>query len=228
MWARRPGPARPRAIVWLGAGVFAPQSRKPAGEGLTHVPHHLEAAWHVVEALGHVGADPAQNAAAVRAAADAGINNLLARQVVGERPSCGLGGLFAGCPEHLGNSREGSNPLCMILIERLNRQFELLDGALDLLRRAAKLRPLEPGKLEPKLLDLGTRRNRILHQLADNALERIDVIRQRGRIDRHEAAFPPRAKASDNLGRPFLLAGVPRPRRGHAKRPVTDQPRRCP
>src|ERR1700747_39447 len=70
---------------------------KPAGEGLTNVPHHFEAAWPGIEALGHVGADPAQSTTAVRTIAGAGMDNLLARQVFGQRPACWLGGLVACC-----------------------------------------------------------------------------------------------------------------------------------
>src|SRR6185437_1177432 len=77
----------------------------------------------------------------------------------------------------------------MVLIKRLNRQLELRDGAVDPLRRAAKLRAPKPGKLEAELLDLGTRRDSIPRQLANDAFERIDIIRQNGRIDRHESAL---------------------------------------
>ena len=173
---------------------------KAAGEGLTNVTDDLEAAWHVVEGLGHVGADPAQSAAAVRTAAGAGMDNLLARQMFGQRSSRRLGGLFACCLDRCGHSRNGRDPLRMVLIERLDRQLELLDGALDLLRRAAKLGALEPGKLEPKLLDLGPRRNRIPRQFADDALERINVIGQSGRIDRHATALAVLTAASPHNG----------------------------
>ena len=169
---------------------------KAAGERLAHVTHHLEAAWHVVEGLGHVGADPPQSTAAVRTAAGGGMDNLLARQVFGQRPSCRLDGLFDCRPEHLGDSGDSCDPLRMVLIQRLNRQLELLNGAIDSLRGATKLSALEPGKLESKLLDLGTRRNRIPRQFADDALERINVIRQSGRIDRHATALAGPSAAS--------------------------------
>lgn len=73
----------------------------------------------------------------------------------------------------------------------------------DLLRRAAKLGPLEPVKLEAKLLDLGTRRNRVPRQLTDDALERINVIRQSGRIDLRTKGFSRVTAASTCELRPF-------------------------
>jgi hypothetical protein len=103
---------------------------KPAGEGLTHVTDNLEAAWHVVESLGHVGADPAQCAATVRTAAGAGMDDLLPRQMFGQRSSRRLGGWFACCLDQLGQGRVGRDSLRMVLIKRLNRQFELLGVTL--------------------------------------------------------------------------------------------------
>ena len=58
------------------------------------------------------------------------MDNLLARQMVGQRPPCWFGGLFACCPEQLDNNGDSRDPLRMVLIKRLNGQFELLDVRL--------------------------------------------------------------------------------------------------
>ena len=60
----------------------------------------------------------------------------------GQWPACRLGTLFACRLEHLGPSGDSRDPLRMVLIKRLNRQFELLDGAIDSLGGATKLRAL--------------------------------------------------------------------------------------
>jgi len=149
------------------------------------VADDLEAPWHIIEGLGHVGADPAQSTAAVRTAARGWVDYLLAGQMIRQRTPRRLGVLLAGGVDYLNNSRDGCDPLGVILLKRLDREFELLDGSIDLLRRLAELGALKAGKLEAQLLDLGPRRNRILRHLADDALERINVIGQSGRIDRH-------------------------------------------
>ena len=59
----------------------------PTGQLLAHVPDHLEAARHVIEGLGHVLADPAQGAAAMRAGAGGRVTHLFARQMIGQWPA---------------------------------------------------------------------------------------------------------------------------------------------
>ena len=49
MWARRPGPAAHEQSYGSAPALYNGLA-KAAGEGLAHVTHHLEAAWHVVEA----------------------------------------------------------------------------------------------------------------------------------------------------------------------------------
>jgi len=55
----------------------------PARQLLAHMPDHLEAAGHVIEGLGHLFADPAQGAAAMRAGAGGRVPHLFARQMLG-------------------------------------------------------------------------------------------------------------------------------------------------
>jgi len=63
----------------MGRGGLHHGLAGPAGEGLAHVAHHLEAAWPVIEALLHVLAYPAQATAAGWAGVRAGMSDGLAR-----------------------------------------------------------------------------------------------------------------------------------------------------
>jgi hypothetical protein len=153
-----------------------------AGEGLAHVPHHLEAARHVIEALRHVLADPAQATAAGRAGAGAGMSDGLARQMIGQgaapRPSaCRL--------DRLGDDRSRREALGLVDLQGLDGEFELLDAGLQLLGRDAELRPLQPGEFAAELLDQRVGMNGVPRHADDHAFERIHVIRQRGMIDSH-------------------------------------------
>src|ERR1700722_13080403 len=87
------------------------------------------------------------------------------------------------------NSRDGFHPLGVIFLKRLNRELELLDGSVDLLRRLAKLAPLKAAKLEAQPLDLSPCENRIPRHRTNDAFECTNVIRQIGRIDRHQSAL---------------------------------------
>src|SRR6202453_4229335 len=115
----------------------------PTREGLANMTDDLEATRHIVEGLGHIGADPAQSAAASRTAARCRVNNLLAGQMVRQRTPRRFS---ACCVDGTDNSRDGLHPLGVIFLTRLNRELELLDGLVDLLRRLAKLGTLEAGK----------------------------------------------------------------------------------
>ena len=55
----------------------------PAGELVADVTDDLEAAWHIVQRLGHVCADLAQRAAAARAGARRRMNHLFTGQMLG-------------------------------------------------------------------------------------------------------------------------------------------------
>ena len=90
------------------------------------MPHHLEAARHVIERLGHVLADPAQLATARRAGAGAGMDERLARQVIGQRPPYWL---LARGLDRLHHDRNGGQPLGLVDLQRLDGEFELLDAA---------------------------------------------------------------------------------------------------
>jgi hypothetical protein len=152
IWARRPALARPRAIRRRrGDHGIAGAARQL----LADVADHLEPAWYIIERLGDVVADPAQGAAAAWAGVRRGMNPILARQVVGQRPTRWLrvvDGRVDRCPD---DWRGGSKPLRLIGFQRRDCQLELIGFALQLLRGAAELGPPIAGQLEAQLGDLG-------------------------------------------------------------------------
>jgi hypothetical protein len=153
----------------------------------------LEAAWNVIEGFGHIGADLAQDAAASRTGACSRMDNLLALQMFCWRAPYWLGVLLGSSRDHLGDRRDRRDALSVVFFQCLDGQFELRNRALNPLRGLTELGAPEASKLESKLLDLGARRYRVPRHLADDALERTDIIRQGGRIDRHSclmAAMP--------------------------------------
>ncbi len=92
----------------------------PAGEGLADVPHDLEAARHIVEGLGDVGADPAQSTAALRAGTCHRVDDLLARQMVRQRPACRLDLLDLGL-DHRCHGRDRGHSLGVVRLQRFDR-----------------------------------------------------------------------------------------------------------
>lgn len=120
----------------------------PAGELWPDVPDHLEARWHVFEHLGHVLAERAQIAAALRAGAGGGVHHLLARQMFGQRPARRL----ARCPgaggaDHLqpgGGRLLGGRAPRLGRLEVLELQLELGDLPAQPLRRLAELLAPQP------------------------------------------------------------------------------------
>jgi len=94
--------------------------------------------------------------------------------------------LLGSSRDHFGDRRDRRDALSVVFFQCLDGQFELCSRALNLLRRLTELGAPEASKLESKLLDLGARRYSVPRHLADDALERINIIRQGGgRIDRH-------------------------------------------
>ncbi len=176
----RTGP--PAGHRMVGGRRLDHQLASAAGERLAHVAHDLEPAWHIVEALGHVLADPAQAPAAGRAGAGTGMDHALARQVRRQVPPSrsGSGGL-----PRLGDDRRAGQALGLVDLQRLDGQFELLEARAELLGRGAEARPLQPGELAAQLLDEGAGMNGLARQADDQALERVDVVGQRGRIESH-------------------------------------------
>jgi hypothetical protein len=166
----------------MGRGRLDHALAGPAGEGLAHVPHHLEAARNVVERLGHVLADPTQATAAGRAGAGTGMDDRLARQVIRQGPP---GRLRPRDLDRLGHNRSRGQALGFVDLQRLDGEFELLDPAAQLLGRGTELGPLEAGKFEAQLLDQGVGLHGILSHADDHPLQRRDVIRQGGRIESH-------------------------------------------
>ncbi len=111
-----------------------------AGERLADVTHDLEPAWHVVEALGDVLADPAQAPAAGRAGAGTGVDHALARQVGRQVPP---GGLEPWGLPRLGDDRRAGQALGLVDLQCLDGQFELLEARAELLGRGAEPCPLQ-------------------------------------------------------------------------------------
>src|SRR3974377_2016032 len=105
--------------------------------------------------------------------------------MLGQRAPRWLGAALCGGLNRLGNCPGGGQGLGGVLLPRFDCELKLLDRALILLGRAAKLSAFEPSKLEAKLRDLGTGNSCIARHLANHAPERIDIIRQCCRINRH-------------------------------------------
>src|SRR6185503_4795456 len=83
-------------------------------------------------------------------------------------------------------SRRTARPLFFaILFERLDRELELGNGLLQLLRGSPKLRPLQARELEAQLLDLDLRGHHLLHHGRDDALQRVDIVGKVLGLDRH-------------------------------------------
>ena len=142
----------------------------------------LEATRHIVEGLGHIGADPAQSASAVRTAARCRVNNLLAGQMVRQQTPRRFSACFI---DGTGNRRDSRHPLGVVFLKGLDRKLELLDGSIDFLRRSTKLGALQAGKLEAQPLDLSPCQNRIPRHRANDAFERTNV-KSVGSIDTNQ------------------------------------------
>ena len=119
------------------------------------VAHDLEVGRYVFEQLADVLAQHAQlRAAAARAGVGCGMAHRLTRQVLGQPlPAAGPGGprqWLAGRPD-----RDGSRPgQGLPLLELADQQLELLDGLVELLRRAAEPGPAQHRQLGLELLDM--------------------------------------------------------------------------
>ncbi len=125
----------------------------PAGQFRPLMPDHPERTRHVVEDLGHVGAERAQRAAAGRADAGGGMRDHRARQRLRQRPT--------GRPGRLLRRRFGRRSgaarrrrVGQQFVDIGEGQFELLDPLAQLLRRAAEGHAQGAGEPGPQRLDL--------------------------------------------------------------------------
>jgi len=120
---------------------------------------HLEAGGHILEPLALVLPHPAEHrAAAARTGAGRLVGDRLARQMRRQRLAHRLLALARpglGLPGGIGGSGAGV-ALGLLLLKRADQQLELLDVAVELLRRPAK--PRTPQHGQPHLQLLGVQR----------------------------------------------------------------------
>ena len=129
---------------------------------------HLEPRRHVLEHLAHVLAEDLQLAAALGAVARRLMDLLLARQVLGQRPAHRLHALDpGGC---------GARQCRFARLEILERELELGDLRIELLRGAPELHPSQARQLQLQLLDLEIPRQQQRPLLAHQALQAVDII----------------------------------------------------
>ncbi len=110
-----------------------------------NVPDHPEARGHILQHLRAVLAQAAQGTATSRAAAGGLVDDLLARQVVRQRPTC--------WPANNSILRSCCGARRRALLGVLQLQLQLGDLAFDLLRRSAELLPPQPRQLRLQSLD---------------------------------------------------------------------------
>jgi hypothetical protein len=148
----------------------------PARPFLADMPHHLEAARHVIERLSDLFANPAQRAAASRAHARRGMYHVLAWEVFRQGMPCRLLSLNRRLDHCSDDRRGGRDPLGLVALQCFDRQLELLGLARQLLRGAAELGAPVARQLEAQLGDLGLRRDGILGHRRDDRLQRFRLI----------------------------------------------------
>ena len=115
------------------------------------------------------------------------MHDLLTRQLGRQRTTHGLGGRLNGWGDH------GRRSCGLARLQILERELELGDLRVELLGGSSELLALQPGQLKAQLLDdelhleeLGPGRDERALLLADEALEALDIVRQRVRF-RHAA-----------------------------------------
>jgi len=196
----------------------------PARQLLADMPDYLEAAGHVIERLGDVLADPAQRAAAARAGARGGMRHVLARKMIRQRAPGRLLRLGSTLDGGSNNRRGGSEPLGLILFERLDRQLELLGLTRQPLRGTAKLGAAIARQLELQLGNLGLSVDRVLRHSSDDALQRIRVVGKLIERDRHQRieSWPGRRRMAktpaDSISRGYPATSGRHVRRGVSAR----------
>ena len=109
------------------------------------------------------------------------LSGQMLRQRAASRLLC-FGRGLDGCSDSRRCRRE---PLRLVALQRLQRQFELLDLARQLFRGTAKLGPPVTRQLELQPCDLGLSGGRIQRHRGDDALQRSEVVRQIVGRDRH-------------------------------------------
>jgi len=117
------------------------------------------------------------------------------RQRAASRLLC-FGRGLDGCSD---NRRCRREPLRLVGLQRLERQFELLDLARQLFRGTAKLGPPVTRQLELQPRDLGLSGRRIQRHRGDDALQRSEVVGQIVGRDRHarSGSDPPRHSSAN-------------------------------
>ena len=113
---------------------------------------YLEAGWELLQDLGDVLTEFAKTgAAAARAHRTRIIHDLLARQMIGQRPAHRLAPLAARLIG--GRLYRRCRPRRFTFLEILEHQFELLDPGIELLRGASELHAPQLGELGLVLFD---------------------------------------------------------------------------
>ena len=166
---------------------------------------HLEPAGHILQHLGHVGADLAQGAATACAGAiGRAMLDLPARQVLGQRLAAAAN-VFSG-RRFVRRVGPGSISLGRLRLQLLQRQFKLCDLVSQALRRLAELHAPEPGQLGAQMLGLQRLvaqpglshpagrplRRQVRQQRADHGAQGGHVVREVSDVDgpRHARVSP--------------------------------------
>ena len=123
------------------------------------------------------------------------LSGQMLRQRAASRLLC-FGRGLDGCSDSRRCRRE---PLRLVGLQRLQRQFELLDLARQLFRGTAKLGPPVTRQLELQPRDLGLSGRRIQRHRGDDALQRSEVVGQIVGRDRHarSGSDPPRHSSAN-------------------------------
>jgi hypothetical protein len=149
------------------------------------VPDDLEAPRHVIEGLADLVGDLAQRAAATGAGARRRMPPILSGQVFRQWTPRRLLRFGRGLDGGSDHRRCRHQPLCLVGLQRLERQFELLSLARQLLRGSPELGSSISHQLEFQPGDLGLRDERILRHRGNDPLQRGEVVGQIVGGDRH-------------------------------------------
>jgi hypothetical protein len=125
---------------------------RPAAQLGPDMADHLEPSRDLLQDLGHVLAQLGEvRAAAAGADRTRMVHDLLARQMIGQRPAHRLAPFATWPIRSVLCSRRRAR--CFAFLQILQHQLELPDLAVELLRRAAKLHAPQLGKLDLVLFD---------------------------------------------------------------------------
>jgi hypothetical protein len=126
----------------------------------------------------------------------------LARQVIGQRLAPGHltsspGRLWFGARRRGGCSC-ARLALCLAFLQITDDELELLDLAIQLLRRAAVARPLQHRELRLQLLQVQRLGVELGLQRHGEGPQRLGITREGGLQQRHERCLPSPARADDS------------------------------